>query len=552
MSLRPAILVAATAACLAGCAGAPLIDVQQPGFTRAQDGGNNPVTLQEARKSLFALRGAYRDAMRQQLSVTQYSSAGLVALGAAVVGLAAGNAHKDAILGASLLGGTAYAVGNLTLDRRRVLAFDAGIRALDCAHAAVIPLDLGVERLTALNASNDTLKQARRALEGKAQQLRASIKTPAGALDLHEDELRVVNGLLSRIDAALQDSDKTRKAAMRLAEDTREIGARLQNSVNTIAARVDGFIAQTVPDLSAVPQAIAGLGGFAAAFAPGAGIDKTLAAALGAYSKPSSSAPTAHSSDDSYQQRLRKVKALSLEAEALVAALSTANDAVIEQLGAVDGTAVVGALKACNVADVALPLSLEPAALTVDTKGGPGKGFAIRGGTKPYTVRWLDAAADGLSLTFAGGFSDLVQVSAKEVPAGGYRLQVSDSAGGSVQLVVTVNGTQAPSIAGSGNDGSNGSPDLGTLVKNINALAPFTIGNTKISIERNGANLSDDKKRIVVKFTCAPPPAGDSRPKRAAVVERLYKEIAAQSTSDPPTDKNLVELRATPDKCLDD
>lgn len=70
MALRPAILVAATAACLAGCAGAPLIDVQQPGFTRAEDGGNNPVTLQEARKSLFQLRGAYRDAMRQQLSVT--------------------------------------------------------------------------------------------------------------------------------------------------------------------------------------------------------------------------------------------------------------------------------------------------------------------------------------------------------------------------------------------------------------------------------------------------------------------------------------------------
>lgn len=466
-------------------------------------------------------------------------------LGAAVVGLAAGNAHKDAILGASLLGGTAYAVGNLTLDRRRVLAFDAGIRALDCAHAAVIPLDLGEGRLTALKASNDTLKQARRALQEKARELRASIKTPAGALELLEDELKVVNGLLSRIDAALQDSDKTRKAAMRLAEDTREIGARLQNSVNTIAARVDGFIAQTVPDLSAVPQAIAGLGGFAAAFAPGAGIDKTLAAALGAYNQAPPAGKTQKSDDMEYKARLETVKKLSLQAETLVAALSAANDEVIEQLGAVDGTAVVGALKACNVADVALPLSLEPAALTVDTKGGPGKGFAIRGGTKPYTVRWLDAAADGLSLTFAGGFSDLVQVSAKDVPAGGYRLQVSDSAGGSVQLVVTVNGAQTP--AGSGKDGANGSPDLETLTKAINALAPFNIGNTKISIGKNGAELRNDKKKIVVKLSCDPTPPAGTGPSRDEVVRKLYEEVNS-SEKDP----GLVELRPTPADCFKD
>lgn len=543
MSLRPAILVAATAACLAGCAGAPLIDVQQPGFTRAQDGGDNPVTLAQARKSLFELRGAYRDAMRQQLSVTQYSSAGLVTLGAAVVGLAAGNAHKDAILGASLLGGTAYAVGNLTLDRRRVLAFDAGIRALDCAHAAVIPLDLGQIRLGALQRANATLKNTRGDLEASALALRTLAGQLRSDAQLATEVPPDLPVLLAQIDAALEGSEKTRKAAARLTEDTREIGARLQNTVNTIAARVDGFIAQTVPDLSAVPQAIAGLGGFAAAFAPGAGIDKTLAESM----NRATAKLQAHSGTGEEDAKVKHLKDQMTVASERVAALSTANDEVIEQLGAVDGTAVVGALKACNVADVALPLSLEPAALTVDTKGGPGKGFAIRGGTKPYTVRWLDAAADGLSLTFAGGFSDLVQVSAKDVPAGGYRLQVSDSAGGSVQLVVTVNGAQAPSIAGSGKDGSNGSPDLGTLTKNINGLAPFTIGSTKISIGRNGADLSNDKKKIVVKLSCDPPPPAGTGPSRDEVVRKLYEEVKS-----PEKDLGLVELSPTPANCFKD
>lgn len=548
MSFRSATLVAIAAACLAGCAGAPLIDVTKPGFTRTQDGGGDPATLAEARKSLLHLRGAYRDAMAEQLNATQTSGAGLVALGAAVAGMAGGSSNKNAILGVSLVGGTAYAVGNLTLDRRRVLAFDAGIRALDCAHAAVIPLDLGEARLKHLKAANDTLKKARRDVEDKVLELRESIKTPPNAMPLPRDVEQAMKALLSRIDVALQNSDKTRKAATRLAEDTREIGARLQNTVHAIAARVDGFIAQTVPDLTAVPQAIAGLGGFAAAFAPGAGIDKTLAKDLKAYGE------TAKSDNEELKERLKKVQDLSAKAENLVEALAAANEKVIEQLGTVDGSAVVTALKECKVADVALPLSLEPSTLSVDAKGGPGKGFAIRGGTKPYMVRWLDAAADGLSLSFTGGFADLAQVSAtKEVPGGGYRLQVSDSAGGSTQLVVTVIGTQAAGAASGGSPGSSGQTDLTLLVRNINELKPFDVVSTKITIEPNGASLIEDKKKVLVKLNCIPPPPEDKRLARADLVSKLLGEIKSQTKSDPPANASgLVELKSTPANCLKD
>jgi|GEM_PF-6283256 len=551
MFIRPATWVAAAAACLTGCAGAPLIDVAQPGFTRTQDGGDQPTTLANARKALFQLRGAYRDAMAEQLKVTQTSGAGLVALGAAVAGLAAGNAHKDAILGASLLGGTAYAVGNLTLDRRRVLAFDAGIRALDCAHAAVIPLDLGAERLGALQKANASLKRTRSELETSSLALRKLAGLLQSESLLDPTSSAALRALLAQIDTALESSEKTRKAAARLTEDTREIGARLQNTVNTIAARVDGFIAQTVPDLTAVPQAIAGLGGFAAAFAPGAGIDKTLAESM----KETANALKANSAIGDAPKQDAQLKTAMTEASTLVDKLSVANDAVIELLGAVDGTAVVGALKACNVADVTLPLSLEPAALLVDAKGGPGKGFAIRGGTKPYMVRWLDAAADGLSLSFTGGFADLAQVSAgKEVPSGGYRLQVSDAAGGSIQLVVTVNGKQPSPAAGQDTTGPTGPSEAESLVKDVNALGSFSlsVGETKITIPKDGFSLDKDSKKVLVEFTCEPAPSPSNRLSSDAVVKRLYEEVKTRTKSDPRTDTKLIELKPKTPNCLKD
>jgi hypothetical protein len=551
VTLRNAVTIIALATLLAGCAGAPIIKIDQPGLMSGKENAQPP-TLPEARMQLLAVRSKYREAIADQLRVTQFSGAGLVVLGAAVTGLAAGGVHRDAILGASLLGGTAYAVGNLTLDRRRVLAFDAGIRALDCAHAAVIPLDLGAERLGALQKANASLKRTRSELETSSLALRKlagplqseSLLDPTSSADLR--------ALLAQIDAALESSEKTRKAAARLTEDTREIAARLQNTVNTIAARVDGFIAQTVPDLTAVPQAIAGLGGFAAAFAPGAGIDKTLAESM---NKAANKVMAKTARGGEAGKRVEQLETAMTKASTLVDNLSVASDAVIELLGAVDGTAVVGALKACNVADVALPLSLEPTVLLVDARGGPGKGFAIRGGTKPYMVRWLDAAADGLSLTFAGGFSDLAQVSAgKEVPGGGYRLQVSDAAGGSIQLVVTVNGTQPSPAAGQDTTGSKGPSETESLVRDFNALGSFSfpVGETKITIPKDGFSLGKESKTVLVEFTCEPAPSPSNRLSSNDVVKSLYEEVKKRTKSDPRTDTKLIELKPKTPNCLKD
>ena len=525
----------AVVAALSGCAGPPLVDVQRPGFSRAATVDIEPMTLSQARVELLELRATYREAMALQLSTTQYAGAGLVALGALVTGLAAGKAHPDAIVGISLLGGTSYAIGALTLDRRRVLAFDAGIKALDCSYAAVIPLDLGTKRLAALNVANQRLDTARKSAAAAANTLRASLTNDDKLKFLGAADAVAARRNLEAFDAALVESEKAQRAATQLGEDTRELGQRLQNTVHTIAARVDGFIAQTVPDVSAVQQAVAGLGGFAAMFAPGAGVDKTLATSLANFApKSNSGTPDGQQAFAAFEVALKK---LVVE----TAKLFDATAEVKDLLGTVNGASVVAALKACNAADVILPMSLEPSALTLQSKSGAGKGFAMKGGTRPYTVRWLDAAPDGLNLSFVGGLVDTAQIATSAstaVTPETYRLIVNDSTGQSAQLAVTVTAS-AGSTPPAGNDPGNPNEPAVTddQARTINGLAPLTLKGTKVSIAKDSAKVADGK--ISFAIVCEPA-APSPKLQRADVIEVVLASAKVKISA------SLISLQANP------
>ena len=171
-----------------------------------------------------------------------------------------------------------------------------------------------------------------------------------------------------------------------------------------------------------------GLGGFASQFAPGAGIDAMIGKSFADY-KAAAAAKTAaadaaaakglnsaKSIAPGLQQAMDKLTASSAE---LARTAEAANDLV----AGVDAAAVVTALKACNVAGAVLALALEPATLNFKAQAAGAKGFVISGGTKPYSVRWLDTAADALSINFDGGFGDTAQVKlgAGEIRPDSYR-----------------------------------------------------------------------------------------------------------------------------------
>jgi hypothetical protein len=497
----------AASALLAGCAGAPLLPLKGAGLSVAESESTTAPTLLQARKQLFTLRAAYREAMAEQLNATQMSSSTLVGLGVLVAGLAAGKAHPDAIVAASLIGGGSFAVASLTLDRRRVLAFDAGIRALDCAHSAVIPLDLDASQLKALADGKEGLVAARIRARAATTQAQSALDAAKQANAVEPAGLASAEKSIGDISAALTEADKTRKAADKLATDTREIGHRLQNIVLGIAAKVDGIIAATVPDVAAVQQVLAGLGGFASAFTPGAGIDKTLADALKRYNQ---AAPEAAMSANEEATKLKlALKDLDAAAAELVAATTTVNEA----LAPVDGAAVASALKACNVADVVLPLALEPATLALEARAGAGKGFAISGGSKPYSVRLLDAATEGLAISFAGGLSDTAIVAANDkVPADSYRVLVNDAVGNSRQLVVNVSAKAEPSPA-------SAVAPAADLVDKVKALKPMSGAGFEVTVLPETVRVVGAEVRLAIK--CIPPPAADKKLDPGSIQDRL-------------------------------
>lgn len=524
------------AALLAGCAGAPLLPLKGAGLSVAESASATAPTLPQAKKQLFELRAAYREAMAEQLNTTQMSSSALVGLGVMVAGLAAGKAHPDAIVGATLLGGGSYAIANLTLDRRRVLAFDAGIRALDCAHAAVIPLDLDASQLKALAEANQKLVAARIRASAAVTQAQAALAAAKDANALDTPQQASVSKSIAAMTAALAEADKSRKAADKVATDTREIGSRLQNTVLGISAKVDGIIAATVPDVAAVQQVLAGLGGFASVFAPGAGVDKTLADSFSRYQQ--TQPPKGMSANEMTANVESALKQLDASATDLI----TATSAVNEALAPVDGAAVATALKACSVADVVLPLALEPATLAVEARAGAGagKGFAISGGSKPYSVRLLDAPAEGLTISFAGGLSDTAIVAASDkVPADNYRVLVNDGVGNSRQLVVVVSAKAAAAPTGT-DIGSGATGPAADLIAKVKALKPFTGAGFTYAVRPDTVKAVGTELQLGIQ--CKPLPASGKKLDATNTQDRLLAAaVAAGAKATEPNPLHIVD-----------
>src|SRR4051812_23199950 len=71
-------------------------------------------------------RKAYEDHIDQQSALSTNVSTGLIGLGGIIAALATFGAHKDAIIGTALFGGTAYALANWNYNKQRQLVYQAG------------------------------------------------------------------------------------------------------------------------------------------------------------------------------------------------------------------------------------------------------------------------------------------------------------------------------------------------------------------------------------------------------------------------------------------
>jgi hypothetical protein len=430
--LRTRVAAAAAAVLLSGCAN-PILRIDGPGYSVANSAAlsREPASMADAVQKLNHLRARYYEAILDQTGLTQNATTGLVWLGAAVAGMAAGNVSSDAILGASLIGGTSYGLARTQLDARRIQVWTEGMKALDCAKEAALPLDLGEARrsqletaLAALGAQRIATQQARNQVQAALDDL---VKTPS-------DVTASAQAMVARTDTALVEADKTQEAALDLLQASR--GGELSSTVDRIHTKVTEVMGSIAVDISSVKQMVGGIGGFAAIFAPGAGIEGLLAGGYEDF-KTKNAKPKLGAEAGITDALDKAMAALDLEIKRLV----VAQGRVSGLLKNVNLAGVAAALKKCDVAGVATPLQLTPAVLRFAVKGAAPQGFEISGGTPPYVVTPLAALPDGVSLQFSGGLADTAAVKVDaQAPDGELRLRVSDSGTSkrSQQLVVQV------------------------------------------------------------------------------------------------------------------
>ena len=522
-------IVVACAASLAACA-SPIVRWQAPSGTEEK-----PQTLAYARAYAATAREAYRSEIASQFNASNNLGAGLIGLGSLVAALAAGSAHRDAILGTTLLGGTAYAVGQWNLRPQRLLIYQAGVEGMNCALAAVIPLSMSDTDLGSLRAGLADI-------EARVGSTNAAIDVAAAALaplrgSLVPTDIARDDAILTAAADAVVLANKVLPAGRQLAARVQRVGLELISTVDRIAAAVDKAVQSTLPDLSSVPKIVAGLAGNAGSFAPGSGVEASLKDALanagitpksGSAIDQNASAKIKLETDDLET----KLVAVDKQRRELLAAVA----GVQARISAVDSSATADALKSCGVAD--LPLGLK---LTADKLSFPGgtdasKAFVISGGNKPYVLELLDSPVDGLSVKGPVPGESRAQVSVTQaLTSGSFSLLVMDSSAQMQTQKVSIEvGAPVAGITSKSGVLPNTGSALQQIVQAIKQQTNFTVNTGGKSVGLTIAKhleprIGKNQNTIELTLTCdtAVAPPLSAKQVRDAVVAPLPASVQA-------------------------
>ena len=547
--------LAAATALLTGCA-SPIMHIKVSGYSVAQSPVPSaaPQNMGEAVAKLEYFRATYYEAIVNRAQTQQNTTTGLVWLGTAVAAMAAGTVHRDAILGVTLIGGTSYGLSRTQLDARHVQVWNQGIKALNCAKNAALPMDIGSRRHADLEDAITQLSAQRATVAG----LRVQTAATATLVKVNNVPLATeAFELLAKVDEVLIEADRSASAGAALLHQTR--GAELAVTVDKIHAKVTEAMSDLLVDVSAVPQLIAGLGGFASAFAPGVDVGALLS---DANKRVAILTPQASGGTEDMKKLAQQMESL----KSAMALLSVEQQRVSGMLVTVDRAAVIAALKACDVAGVSTAMVLRPAALQFDAAIAGTRGFQISGGKTPYSVSMLDTPPDWMTPVFNGGLADTAQIKVTDKATfGSYNVLVSDSSPtkNSQILAVTIGlkpGQQDPALAkkDDGTSGANTTPadksNFEGLAKAIAATwktAPIEVRGLKFVVTK--AEVVDDGKGISVAFTCDKRQAsGWPNPASRREIAEQFSLVDVKKWSGPLSaskalDAEFSQIRLVPD-----
>jgi hypothetical protein len=529
-SLRATVLMLACSL-LGACTTTPLLQ-----FERG-DSGAAGASMPSALGYLSKFRSAYQGAVSDQINREHQLTNGLVGAGALVAALAVGKAHRDAITGAAFLAGTAYTVGNVNNPRTRVLIYQAGVEALNCAERAVGPYAISSDEAIKISGALDAVQRLRPAVQSaldKGAPVRAGSPGPQA-----EPAAAVYDEVKRLADELLISSDQTLKAGREFVAASQRGARELVSAVNVIDAAVSRSVITSTPELSSLPNLVSGLAGAIGSFAPGAGIDQRITDGL----KAAGGAVTGTTEPTPMEKAAAELKAA---VQKLATAQSEANSLLAGRTGAFPADA----FKDCGVAQVVTPLAVSPTSLTFVAGREAKRSLLIDGGVKPYFVEIDGPVLAGVSIKAPIRFDNRIEVAVaadKAKEAGETTLRIIDSAPSARSLAVVLTLTastdkpdtqdqaQKKDTANTGGAAQSTATDLEALKK----VESAQVGSTKIERRALPALEGDT---IVLKAQC---PAGTA----GLTKDQIGKAFLAKAgLKEPPVRKVRVEVE--PASCV--
>ncbi len=540
------LVTLACAAALTGCA-SPL-----PRWAAPEPKAAVPQSLDYARAYAMAAREAYRTQIDTQFNNANNLGAGLIGLGAVVAALAAGSVHRDAILGATLLGGSGYAIGQWYLRPQRLLVYQAGVEGMNCALAAVIPSGMSDADLQGLKAALPKIETQVAATNAAINAATAAL-APLRGLQLDTATARDDAAIAAATDAVAQ-AAKLLPAGRQLASRAGRVGPELISAVDRIAAAVDKALQSTLPDLTSVPKIVAGLAGNAGAFAPGSGVEAALAKSLASGVTPKDGSVPGVASRADIEAKLVDLDAKRRD---LLATLAV----VQGHLAAADSGSSAEALKACGVADLPINMKLSTETLSFPGDTDATRAFIITGGNKPYVVELLDSPTDGFSFKGPVPGESRAQVSVTStLKSGTFSLLVMDSSAQMQSRTVTV--SVGAAAAGAAPASGNARKALAAAATSLDAIAAAIEKQATFTVKASPKDVSlavkptpapavtAGGKQVEVSFTCLPPPAKplSQQQVRDAVMSQLPSPLSETVATSMPLGsghRNLLVRGAT-------
>jgi hypothetical protein len=385
-------------------------------------------------------KDAYKAAIGDQATLASLTGLALIPLGAAALGVGVTGGSSTTIAALGLGGASGYAGANWLSSRPRQLVYAAGIVAMGCAVEAVLPL----------KASPEDARQ----FEGEVRSLGASIAAVRRQLDL-VTELRT---RLERIDsswvqlledtardaalaeAALVRAQAVSVAGRQLVAERARAGDALFAAVDSIGAEVDRALVATLPDLQSLPGIIGSLAQMSGQLAPAAPPAATAGALSGKTDelRPQATSPAqalALQLDTAKQTLKDQVASLERHAQYVASVVSTVRD-----------VRPLAALKQCRVEAVATGIVVEPASPVELTEGQAAiRRLYLSGGKPGYMAELEEAPVAGLAVSQPIAFGPRVVLEATTPPRGEYHVRITDTAGNSQRVLVTVRPAAAPS-----------------------------------------------------------------------------------------------------------